>query len=279
MGNLLWLASYPKSGNTWVRAFLANLIANRPEPLPLSALPAYGEDESRVELYSQLAAGPASQLDVDAICRLRPQVHETLAARAQGTLLVKTHNFWGGFGDNLLHNTHVTAGAVYVVRNPLDIVVSMTHHFGLDTDGAIEFLGNEDTATETDHRWVSQILGSWSTHVKSWANVDHPRFLVVRYEDMVEKPAKTFAKIARLVGVEDRSRIERAIAHASFATLSRIERRDGFIEASEKTRARFFRIGKSNQWRTSLDREQVRRVVTEHTEQMRRFKYIPAGYT
>lgn len=277
MGNLLWLASYPKSGNTWIRAFLANLIANRLAPLPLAELPRYCEDESRAQLYRELSGRPAEELDIDTICALRPQVQATLAARAEGTLLVKTHNFWGGFGESLLHNPQVTVGGIYVVRNPLDVVVSMSHHFGLDIDGAIDFLGNEDTATDTDSRWVSQILGSWSTHVQSWSDIEHPRFVVVRYEDLLEKPAKTFARVARVVGVEDRARIERAVAHASFATLSKIERRDGFIEASEKTDARFFRVGRSNQWRQQLTREQVARVVDGHGAMMRRYRYLPAG--
>lgn len=278
MGNLLWLASYPKSGNTWVRAFLANLIANRPEPLTLAELPRYCEDESRADLYRELAGRPASELGIDEICALRPQVQAGLAARADGTLLVKTHNFWGGFGEHLLHNPQVTAGGVYVVRNPLDVVVSMSHHFGLDIAGAIDFLGNEDTATDTEARWVSQLLGSWSTHVQSWAGIEHQSFVVVRYEDLLEKPGKAFARIARLVGVDDRARVERAVRHASFATLAKIERRDGFIEASEKTDARFFRVGRANQWRQQLDRSQVERIIATHGDTMRKFKYLPSGF-
>ncbi len=278
MGNLLWLASYPKSGNTWVRAFLANLIANRPEPLALAQLPMYCDDEARAALYEAASGRPSTDLDIDEICALRPGIQAGLAARSQGTLLVKTHNYWGGFGDHLLHNPHVTVGGIYVVRNPLDVVVSMTHHFGLDVDAAIEFLGNEETATENESRWVSQLLGSWSTHVASWSDIDHPGFLTVRYEDLLDKPGKTFAKLARLVGVTDRARIERAIAHANFATLARIERRDGFVEASEKTEAKFFRVGKANQWREQLTREQIGRVVARHQAVMRRFKYLPSGF-
>jgi hypothetical protein len=278
MGNILWLASYPKSGNTWLRAFLANLVANRPTPLPLSELPQYCDDEARAGLYTAIAGRPSTELDIAQLCALRPVVQAGLAAAAQGTVFVKSHNYWGGFEDHLLHNPRVTVGGIYVVRNPLDVAVSMTHHFGLGIEAAIDFLGNEDTATENEPRWVSQLLGSWSTHVASWADIDHPAFLAVRYEDLIEKPAKPFARIAKLVGVTDRARIERAIGHASFQTLARLERRDGFIEASEKTDARFFRVGRAQQWRQVLSREQIGRIVERHREQMARFRYIPAGY-
>lgn len=278
MGNILWLASYPKSGNTWLRAFLANLVADRPTALPLSELPRYCEDESRAALYSELAGTPSTTLSIDGIGALRPRVQAGIAARGQGTVFVKSHNYWGGFGEQLLHNPQVTAGGIYVVRNPLDVAVSMTHHFGLGIDAAIDFLGNEDTATDNESRWVTQLLGSWSSHAASWADIDHPGFRVVRYEDLLEKPLKSFSKIARLVGVADAARVARAVNHASFDSMSRIERRDGFIEASEKTDARFFRVGRANQWRQQLDRDQVGRVVARHREQMARFKYIPAGY-
>src|SRR6478735_3142645 len=171
MGNIVWLASYPKSGNTWVRAFLANLVANRADPVPLDELARYAEDEANPELFSMLAGKPSTQLDIGEIAELRPQVHAAIAQRAQGTRFVKTHNMAGSFDGHPLHNWQVSAGAVCVVRNPLDVAVSMTHHFGLTIDEAIERLGDENVATVNDALFVSQVLGSWSMHVKGWADM------------------------------------------------------------------------------------------------------------
>lgn len=278
MGNIVWLASYPKSGNTWLRAFLANLIADRSAPVELDELPRYCADEADPDLFSMLAGKPSAGLDIEEIAVLRPQVHAEIAARAQGTRFVKTHNMVGAFNGHPLHNMAVTAGAVYVVRNPLDVAVSMTHHFGLDLDAAIDRLGDENVATRNDDLFVSQILGSWSRHVKSWADLASERILVVRYEDLLDKPGKQFAKISRLVGFgADRARIERAVRHSSFRNLAGMEAKHGFVEASDKT-ARFFRTGRVNEWREALGRNQVARVVDGHREQMARFKYIPATY-
>ena len=278
MGNIVWLASYPKSGNTWLRAFLANLVANRAEPVALNDLPRYAEDEANPDLFGALAGRPSSELGVDEIAALRPQVHAAIAQRARGTCFVKTHNMAGSFDGHPLHNWDVTAGAICVVRNPLDVAVSMTHHFGIDLDEAIERLGDENVATLNDAQFVAQILGSWSLHVKSWADIDNERFLVLRYEDLIGKPAKLFVKIAKLVGLgQDRAGIERAIRHAGFQSLASMEKKHGFIEASDKG-ARFFRKGRINEWREALSREQVQRVVAAHREQMQRFGYVPAGY-
>jgi len=278
MGNIVWLASYPKSGNTWLRAFLANLVANRSEPVPLNELSRYADDEARPDLFSALAGKASTALGIEEIAALRPQVHAEIAARAQGTRFVKTHNTSGSFDGHPLHNWEVTAGAIYVVRNPLDVAVSMTHHFGLDVDAAIERLGDDNVATANDELFVSQVLGSWSSHVKTWADLASERVLVLRYEDLIDKPSKPFAKVARLVGLgQDRARIERAQRHASFQSLATMEKKHGFVEASDKA-ARFFRRGRVNEWREALDREQIARVVAAHREQMARFGYVPVGY-
>src|SRR5690348_3224785 len=147
MGNIVWLASYPKSGNTWLRAFLANLVANRIDAVPLNELSRYCDDEANPDLFGALAGKPSADLGIDEIAALRPQVHAAIAARAQGTRFVKTHNMSGSYDGHALHNWQVSAGAIYVVRNPLDVAVSMTHHFGIGIDEAIERLGNPDVAT------------------------------------------------------------------------------------------------------------------------------------
>jgi len=278
MGNIVWLASYPKSGNTWMRAFLANLIAGGTAPVPLAELPNYGEQDARPELFTAAAGGSIAELDFAQLNALRPRVHALIAAAAPKTVFVKTHSAAGVHDGVPLHNPDVSAGAIYVVRNPLDVAISMSHHFGIDLDAAIDYLGNDDAATENNELFVSEYLGSWSRHVRSWAERENPRILVLRYEDLLEKPAKWFGKVARMVGLDgDRARVERAIRHASFPTLSGMERRDGFVEVPIKGK-HFFRAGRANQWREALSRPQVARILERHREQMARFRYVPAGY-
>ena len=281
MGNIVWLASYPKSGNTWLRAFLANLVANRADPLRPNEIRDYTDSEARADRFSELAGRPNTELTIAELSALRPLVHASIAQRAQGTRLVMTHNFAGSFEGHPTFNWAVTAGAIYVVRNPLDVAVSMTHHFGLTLDEAIERLGDDRVASVNDELFVSHVIGSWSTHVRSWADMAERasgKVIVLRYEDLLEKSSKHFAKAAKLVGLgHDKARIERAARHARFDTLAALEKRDGFVEAvDEKTR--FFRKGRAHQWREALSRAQVERIVHDHREQMTRFRYLPPGY-
>lgn len=281
MGNIVWLASYPKSGNTWLRAFLANLIANRAAPLQPDEIRDYTGSEAQADRFTELAGRPNTELSTAEIAALRSDVHALIAQRAQGTRLLMTHNFCGSFEGYPQFNWQVTAGAVYVVRNPLDVAVSMTHHFGLTQDAAIDRLGDERVASVNDELFVSHIIGGWSSHVAGWADTAERapgKVIVLRYEDLLEKPAKHFAKAAKLLGLgQDKKRIERAVRHTTFQTLSALEKKHGFVEAvDEKTR--FFHKGRANQWREVLSREQVARIVDAHREQMQRFKYVPAGY-
>ena len=278
MGNIVWLASYPKSGNTWLRAFLANLIANRPTPVPLAELPNYGRLEAEPELYSRIAGRPSTELSFAELCALRPQVHAAIAAAAPKTVFVKTHSMAGAMDGVPLLTPSVSAGSIYVVRNPLDVVISMSHHFGIDLDAAIDYLNNENSATENSELFVSEFLGSWSQHAKSWADMESERILILRYEDLLDKPAKYFGKVARMIGADnDRVRVERGIRHSDFRALADMEKRDGFVEVPIKGK-RFFRAGRSNQWREKLSREQIARIVEVHRTQMQRFGYVPGGY-
>ncbi|MHB8447064.1 MAG: sulfotransferase domain-containing protein [Rudaea sp.] len=278
MGNIVWLASYPKSGNTWLRAFLANLIANRTTPVPLAELSSYARLEADPEQYSRIAGRPSIELDFSQLCALRPRVHEALAAAATGTVFVKTHSFAGVHDGVPLLTPQVSAGAICVVRNPLDVVVSMSHHFGIAIDAAIDYLGNERTVTENNALFVSEFLGSWSQHVHSWVGMEGPRIVILRYEDLLEKPEKGFGKVARLVGLDfDRARVARAIRHAGFQSLAEQEARNGFVEASSTGR-RFFHRGRAHQWRERLTREQVQRVLETHGKIMRQFRYLPTGF-
>jgi hypothetical protein len=278
MGNIVWLASYPKSGNTWMRAFLANLIANRADPVPLNELRTYCDDESLPERYAELAGRPASELDFGTIEGLRHQVHAMIAAAHPRSVFVKTHNPASYPEGDPIHNPLVTSAAIYVVRNPLDLVVSMTHHFGLSVDEAIDFLGHEKAGAPNDPLFIGQWLGSWSTHVAGWSDQTFHRTLVLRYEDLLEKPAKAFGKVVKLVApTADAGRVERARKHADFRILAKLEARDGFIEQSDKAE-RFFRSGRAGVWREALTREQAMRVIDRHRPQMARYRYVPNGY-
>jgi hypothetical protein len=278
MGGIIWLASYPKSGNTWMRSFLHNLLRNAHEPVDINELDHFCIGESASGPYRKYAETPVDQIDHESLAKLRPKVHEDFTHYFPDSVFVKTHNFLGEWHGVPLHNMDVTVGGIYVLRNPLDVVLSMTHHFGDDVDGVIRRIANEGALTEAGSTHVPEFHSSWSTHVKSWTGQPNPQLLVVRYEDLQAKPRKFFKQVTNFLGLKVKSeRLERSIRNASFKALKRQEEQKGFKEKSEFAQS-FFREGKTEQWREALTEDQIKQIISDHRDQMERFDYIPEGY-
>ena len=281
MGNIAWLASYPKSGNTWLRAFIYNLFMQPEQPGGIAEFPKYFESESDRNWYTPyLGNRTPDSINPDEIFVLKERVHKRIARKvADGTVFTKTHNRFGKVNGHPLHNLTVTAGAIVVVRNPLDIVLSMADHFGLSLNDTIKSMANENAFSPSDDVNVATFLGSWSSHVASWTTQNHAGILVIRYEDMLDQPLETFTRVATLLGLgDDRPRIERAVRFSSFSELRKQEIELGFIEKSLHSDY-FFRAGRKNQWAEQLSTEQIASITTQHRVQMERFNYIPMKYS
>jgi hypothetical protein len=277
MGAIIWLASYPKSGNTWMRAFLHNLLKNTQEPVDINALHHFTLGEGNARFYMQLDPRPLTALSEPEVMALRPRVHELLTQAFPDSVFVKTHHFLGEIDGLPLISMDHTAGAIYMVRNPLDVVVSYANHFGVAIDQAIEELANDGTGSKPSVRNARQYYGSWSLNVSSWTENTVPALHVVRYEDMQDQPLEAFAGVARFLDLNpSRDRLERAVANSSFAALKAQEEAHGFVERTEHTR--FFREGRVGAWRAALSEQQVARIVADHREQMERFGYVPDGH-
>ncbi len=277
MGAIIWLASYPKSGNTWLRVFLHNLLVNPDKPADINTLSRFCLGEDMAQYYNQFDPRPLSTWTPEEIADKRPKVHELLTQAFPDSVFVKTHNFLGESDGGPLVNLEVTAGAIYMVRNPLDVAISYSHHFGISFDEGIDQLANPAMGTPTTDMIARQVYNSWSTNVRSWTQDPPGTLHVIRYEDMTDEPFKAFSGVAGFLGLDPpRERLQRAIANSSFKALKAQEDERGFVERSQY--ARFFRDGRVGQWKEALSADQVERIVSAHREQMERFGYVPKSH-
>tara|TARA_R110000824_G_scaffold118960_14_gene271912 strand:- start:29688 stop:30530 length:843 start_codon:yes stop_codon:yes gene_type:complete len=279
MGAIIWLASYPKSGNTWMRSFLHNLLMNAQEPVPINDLTRFCVGESGGAPYAMRAQKPYDEIPPEEVARLRPLVHEDFTTVSPDSVFVKTHNYMGTWFDQPLHNMDVTAGGIYILRNPLDVVISLQHHFSVSLDEAIKRMATVSAGTSSGAGHVPEIHSSWSHHVESWTAHPNPSLLVLRYEDMLSDPMAAFKKTANFLGLQPpQERLDRAIRFSSFKALKAQEEAEGFSERPKNAQAAFFREGRAEQWREELSPDQVRQIISDHRKQMERFNYIPADY-
>ena len=275
MGRIVWIASYPKSGNTWVRAFLHALLA--PGPFDLGRMAETAANEAAADRFTAIEARPWAAWTAEDVARVRPLAQAALARGRTRDVLCKTHLAAMRHRGRPTINLEVTRRAVYIVRNPLDVAVSYADHQGLPLDRAIGLLNLDGHVSPATAAHAHEPMGSWSQHVASWTGKPGPALHVLRYEDLHDDPRAAFSGLAaflRLPAAADR--IRRAAETVSFEALARQEARTGFAERSP-AQARFFRRGRAGAWRDVLTAGQAARVVEAHRDQMARFGYLPAA--
>ena len=269
---IIWLASYPKSGNTWLRAFLGCWLAN--EQVHVNNMPDWGlgGGDTRRDLYEE-AAG-TKLISADAIPKLRVKMQRNVAMRP-GITFMKTHNSMGTIGGYPTIDPHSTAGAIYVMRDPRDVAVSYADHYGLTINEAIDFMSNNQTQITNPGDDIAQYLASWSYHVESWIDCPGLSCHVLKFEDMKANSTRQFKKMLRFLQQPvTQARIKRAVRNSSFRELQRQEAEGGFQEASQKAK-KFFREGKTGGWREKLTKAQINAIEKRHGAVMERFGYLP----
>ena len=275
MPGILWLASYPKSGNTWLRALLANLIADPPEPLPINRLPDLFLGDSFLMHIEQLTGRKAEEIADEEIPQLRRRVHEWFAKSRPDNAMVKTHNAVIQVDGMPLITPSATAGAIYVVRNPLDVAVSFAHHYQVTYDRAVESLCDEAYVLPPSGGQLTQYLSSWSRHVRSWTGAPGLPLHLMRYEDMAAKSYSTFKDLTEFLQLEtDKRRLQKAIRFSGFSELRRQENKKRFVEARPDGKTPFFREGRVGGWREALSEAQAERLIASQGEVMRELGYL-----
>ena len=278
---IVWIASYPKSGNTWARALLHNLVRLRngeggeQDINEMARFSTWDLDKKRYAGF--LGFEPDNATHRSEIAATRHAVHQQIADAAGALVFIKTHNSLVMDRGHSTVNFAATAGAVYIVRNPLDVAISYAHHAGSGIDRAIELMALPDAETDGNSNAVYEVIGSWSQHVWSWTRNAHRALHVMRYEDMLADPKKEFAALAQhLLLNPTRRHLTKAIERSSFARLQAQENEKGFRERPPNASRNFFREGRAGQWREVLTPQQIDRIVRDHGEQMQRFGYLPA---
>ncbi|MGF1608635.1 MAG: sulfotransferase domain-containing protein [Kiloniellales bacterium] len=278
MPGIVWLASYPKSGNTWVRAFLANYQNDAKAAVPINLLPSFSLGDNFLSHYEKYSGKPASSLTMEELEALRPKVHEWFAYSRPDNTFVKTHSAVLKVAGRPLITPSATAGAIYVVRNPLDVAVSFAHHYQVSYERAVEALCDERYSLPRTDEQLEQVLSSWSRHVRSWTTAPGLPLHLMRYEDMRRKPAKAFAGLVRFLRLPaDHDRLDRAIRFSSFRELQAQEKREKFVESRPDGKAAFFRQGAVGGWRHHLSEELAERLIEANRAVMTELGYMTAA--
>lgn len=263
---LIWLASYPKSGNTWVRMLVDH----------------YGQtgrdidarhSDNQLYWFQAVSPIPFENLNLGLQAQLRGAAIAHLQCFINIPTLVKTHHVNMSVNEIPLFPHQWTDKVIYVVRDPRDIVASFQKHMGLETlDRSIEMMNDINSIIQQDNT-AAHILATWSYHIESWTRETKFEPLIVKYEDLHEDTERELTRILEYCGlIPDKERMAKAIELCQFDRLQKKEQEHPFPEVSTKADV-FFRKGRVGSYKEELSDEQIARVEEHHGEAMQKMGY------
>lgn len=279
---IFWLSSYPKSGNTWFRIVLSRLLNQATDLHYINNIDRILGSPMLVSRawMNQVLAVDSMLLDEDELEQIRPAAHQWQGRQMKHTAYVKTHDAYTYLADRTpLFPADGCLGAIYFIRNPLDVAISLAHHAKCSVDASIYMMGNKEFTVPFDtqnDKQLPQKLLTWSMHVQSWTGSTSINVLVLRYEDMFVKPIETFRQGIEFLNLQVSSAaLDQAIDDASFNKLQQYEKQFGFKEKPPVS-GQFFRKGIVGDWQKTLTEVQIQKVIHDHAEVMRVHGYLDA---
>lgn len=280
MKRIVWLTSYPKSGNTWIRILLANYLAGATAGgIDLNRL-TLGMLASWRAIFDEWSAIESSDLDDDEIFGRRAEVFRHAARTARRTIYLKVHDsFHRRSDDAVAFPSDVTAAVIYIARNPFDTAVSFAHHMNLSLSAAVDRLCDRESVLGRGPARIGlpfpQPIGSWSSHLRSWTESGLPLTLI-RYEDLTANPGAVLAEVlARSGEPVDPERVRQAVEFSSFSRLQDQERTSGFSGRRSRDEL-FFRAGRIGDGLRELAESDRMRLIRHHAPEMRKLGYLNA---
>jgi hypothetical protein len=274
MNNIVWLSSYPKSGNTWLRIFLSNYLYGEKNINDI-----HTDNVASSRYYLSKFTGIDSQyLTPKEQYKLRSDSYIHRSNKSKKTLWVKAHDAYTFHSNTHLFPVEATRAAIYIVRNPLDVSISYASHMDISLEESIVRIQDDDNIlasnTKKYSKQLSQKLGTWADHYNSWTKQKEIKTHIVRYEDLKQDPVQYFRKILEFLDIEiNEDKLIQSIENSSFDKLSKQEKDNGFREKPSKAKS-FFRKGIVGDYKNVLSEEQIETLCNSFSEEMKELGYM-----
>ena len=279
---IIWIASYPKSGNTWLRALLASYYFTNEGSFSLSLLDkidAFPSDKLFKEYKDQF-----SKVEDTSKYWLKEQ--EKINKKNKITLL-KTHSAICKINGNSFTNKENSIGAIYIVRDPRNVITSVSNHYQISIEDAFQFMKDEKRGiiNKKDGRYLGfQAVWSWSINQKTWVENNLFPVLVIKYEDLLKETYNTLRKVIEFINkisnsskTFNKSKGKNSIKNTSFEKLQRMENDHGFAEAMNKKgtnkKIKFFNLGQKNNYKNLLSQDLIIKMNEFYKEELIKFNY------
>ena len=274
---IIWCASYPKSGNTWVRAILTTLLYSKDGIFNFNLL----KEVNQFPLRHQFKDFTKDYSDLKEISQYCIKAQEKI--NSDGKLRIfKTHNGNYNFLGNDFTDKKNTLGVIYIVRDPRNIVASISNHYKLTMEQSVDFMldkkrtiGNAISGKDATEEDIVNLLCSWKEHYNSWKIVSN--LILIKYEDLLNDTKSQIDKLSLFLkkfGEFESSdkKINNIIKTTSFEILKKKEENEGFEEAHSKMK--FFNLGPKNIWKNVLNEKLIYRIEKNFKKEMKELNYL-----
>jgi len=278
---IVWLASYPKSGNTLLRSILSSYFFSN-------------DGEFKFENLYQITQFPLlehfTSIDVDlkednAIFKNSINAQNFINKEKGKVKFFKTHSSFSKIDGYNFTDLQNTLGVIYIVRDPRNVVTSLAHHYDLSMDEAIDTMIDEKKFMSRTEKNAEVFAGSWNFNYNSWKNLEqHKKYFLIKYEDLITNKKTIILKVFKFLnslGMKldiDMVKLNKVIKTTEFEQMKIMEQKVTFTEAmiDEKTGKRkiFFNLGPKNDWRTNLDNKNKEKIEQAFSKEMEELGYI-----
>jgi hypothetical protein len=257
---IIWLASYPKSGNTLLRSILSSYFYSKDGEFSFNNL----NYISQFPLTSQFMSAGINIDNDKEVFKNFINVQNLLNEEKGKVKFLKTHSALSKMYESNFTDLNNTLGVIYIVRDPRNVVNSLAHHNDLSVDEASVTMIDNSKFLVKSVKNCRVFLGSWSFNYNSWKNLQvKNKYLLIKYEDLINKKKTTMLKILKFLdqlGMKsqlDMVKLNKAIKSTEFKKVKNMEQNEtfyeGVLDAKTGKRKIFFNLGPSNDWRRLLD--------------------------
>jgi len=279
---IIWLSSYPKSGNTWLRSLLASYYFSKEGDFNFNLLkyidqfPSYDYFKN----YDKTFINPTDTAEF--------WIEEQKKINSNNKVkFFKTHNALCKINNYSFTDSNNTLAAIYIIRDPRNIITSLANHYEIDADQAFEFMTTEQKAItqKKENSYVGFVaLFSWIFHQESWTNNKLFPTLIIRYEDLQNETFLTLKKVIDFIEKQinsknsfNRDKAKKSVQSCDFERLKKLEINEGFNESpiskKDNSRINFFKLGKDNDYKKLLTEELISKMNLKFKNEIKKFNY------
>lgn len=279
---IIWISSYPKSGNTWVRALLSSYFYSKDGNFHFDLLEHIKEFPKHSDYLNEISV---SRNLAEIAKEWIPAQRKLNLKHNNSTFFLKTHSTICNVEGSHFIDKENSLGAIYVVRDPRNVILSLSNHFDLSIEKSLEMICNKKqiiTNPTKKNRYIGfTVLSDWQNHYRTWKNCKLVEVKIVKYEDLILSPKNTFIGILNFINkfmqVDiDEDRIKNVLMSTEFSRLQQSENKYGFKESSNMSgfNKKFFNLGPKNNWKNLLKKEIKEKIENHFKEEMKELGYL-----